>query len=315
MRFKALWMGLMLVLGIASSEIWAAEIRTARGLAAEALQEVSAFTKQLDGLGRKASVMNNSCRNARALIARKRANLNGLAMQVIEKAIEQKEAVVVLFPDLLDFLPVIDTRIQSTSEEIAELTQEARINPFRANLILDKLEQARAVLPLMEGNIQSLSDKLGDDLMQTFEDALAALGEDDSSTAREAMNQCLAVLREFEKLRKVVGQAQRGRVARLISESLLLMRSVGPLNTDLTALEERPFVALESSVAAIELRIYSADGRLEIRQTRVGNQLSWRELGQATEPLSNGVYLAVIGVRDSDGRLLRTELKKFAIRK
>lgn len=306
----------VVLLGVFSWSARAAEIQDARDQISAALQSVSDFNKQLDKVGMKAFQVANSCRNARALIAGKRANLNGLAMQTINKAIDQKEGILTLFPDLSDRIPLISDKVQSTSDTISELTQAGTLNPFRSNEILDRLEKSLNLLPSIDEGVQSLSLKLSDDLTQAFDDALTALSDNDSTAARNNMNLCLSILRDFEKMRKFVGQAQRGKVTRLLTESKLLMRQTGPLSGGSAPLgKESQFVALGAEAVAIHLRIYTPDGRLWVDREIAGRSLSWNVLDESVKAFANGVYLAMIGVRGVDGRLIRTEVKKFAIRR
>jgi hypothetical protein len=318
MRAKfGLWVSLLVMsLGFFAANALAADIQVARNAAQAALQEVSKFNKHLDLVGRKAFVLNTSCRNARALIDRKRANLNGLAVQAIEKAIGQTEDVLELFPALLDFLPVIDEKIQSAADEIAELTQEGTLNPFRSNLILDKMQIARNLLPVMAQNIQSLSDRLGTDLAQAFDKGLAALEDDESLAAREAMNDCLDILREFEKQRKLVGQAQRGKVTKFLSDARLLMRALGPIGAGTSELGlESVAITLSEKTPEIELQLqlFSADGRLLAEHT-LANTHRLREFSAMLKTFANGVYLVRLKTFSSDGVLIRTELKKIVIK-
>ncbi|MBI1742994.1 hypothetical protein HYR54_07995 [Candidatus Acetothermia bacterium] len=313
-RILLLLVWAVVLLGVFSLSVRAAVIQDARDQVSAALQSVSDFNKQLDKVGMKAFQVANSCRNARALIAGKRANLNGLAVQAINKAIDQKEGILTLFPDLSDLIPLIGDKVQSTSDTISELTQAGTLNPFRSNEILDRLEKSLDTLPLMDNGIQSLSSKLSDDLSQAFDDALTALSDNDSNAARDNMNLCLSILRDFEKMRKVVGQAQRGKVTRLLTESKLLMRQTGPLRGGSAPLgKEDQFVALGDEAVAIQLRVYTPDGRLWVDREIAGRSLSWNVLEDSVKALANGVYLAVIGVRGVNGKLIRTEVKKFAI--
>ncbi len=309
-----LWMSI-LVVSFFGTNAHAADIQKARDAAQAALQEVAKFNKHLDLIGRKGFVINTSCRNARALIDRKRANLNGLAVQAIQKAIVQKDDLLDLFPALLDFLPIIDDKIQSAASEIAELTQDGAINPFRSNLILDKMQIARNLLPVMEQNIQSLSDKLANDLAQTFDEGLAALDDDEALAAREAMNTCLDILREFEKTRKLIGQAQRGKVTKFLSDARLLMRALGPVGAGVSELRlEGLSLAQIDKLSSVELSIYSVDGQL-LAEKSLSSASNGRELEDTLKIFANGVYLIRVKTLGANGILVKTELQKIVIRR
>ena len=67
------------------------------------------------------------------------------------------------------------------------------------------------------------------------------------------------------------------------------------------------------NVAAIGLRVYDLNGRTVFSREAAGTTLSWNYLSSEGTPVANGVYLYVVEVKDAQGRVLTSEVKKLVV--
>jgi hypothetical protein len=73
------------------------------------------------------------------------------------------------------------------------------------------------------------------------------------------------------------------------------------------------FRAQGSTVAEIEVTIFTLAGSRIIERRNAGNSLVLWAVNDAGQPLANGVYLYTVTVRDRDGQTLRTQVGKFVV--
>jgi hypothetical protein len=265
-------------------------------------------------IGSEALKIGGMCITARGLIARKRASLNGLAIQTIQRAAAHIENVVELFPEALEQLAPVSEQVQAAIDEVSALTQDGLLHPFRSNKILDRLEETMDLLPTMENETQSLSSKLSEDLAAVLADAEAAMLADDHTAARAGMNQCLAILRGFDFSHKVITQIRRGRAFRLLTEAQLFLRQAGPVVSGAV----HAFLPLRTEAVAFHVRLYRPDGQLVRAREWAGQRLSWEALDpggdkRSERSLANGVYLLVTEAWGAEGRRMSRALQKVVI--
>jgi len=68
-----------------------------------------------------------------------------------------------------------------------------------------------------------------------------------------------------------------------------------------------------SNVAGVGLTVYDLNGQTVFRQETAGTTLSWNYLGSDGRPVANGVYLYVVSVKDANGNVLTSEVKKLVV--
>jgi len=73
------------------------------------------------------------------------------------------------------------------------------------------------------------------------------------------------------------------------------------------------FRAQGSTVAEIEVTIFTLAGSRIVERRTAGNSLVLWAVNDAGQPLANGVYLYTVTVRDKDGQTLRTQVGKFVV--
>jgi hypothetical protein len=73
------------------------------------------------------------------------------------------------------------------------------------------------------------------------------------------------------------------------------------------------FRAQGSTVAEIEVTIFTLAGSRIVERRTAGNSLVLWAVNDAGQPLANGVYLYTVTVRDRDGQTLRTQVGKFVV--
>ncbi len=73
------------------------------------------------------------------------------------------------------------------------------------------------------------------------------------------------------------------------------------------------FRAQGSTVAEIEVAVFTLAGSRIVERRNAGNSLVLWAVTDAGKPLANGVYLYTVTVRDKDGQVLRTQVGKFVV--
>jgi len=76
---------------------------------------------------------------------------------------------------------------------------------------------------------------------------------------------------------------------------------------------EVTFLAQGQGIASLRVEIFNLAGRRIFAQEAVGTQLAWDLKTSEGQPVANGVYLYLVTVHDSEGRMLHSEVRKLVV--
>jgi len=77
--------------------------------------------------------------------------------------------------------------------------------------------------------------------------------------------------------------------------------------------EAATFAVSGQGITSMGVEIFTLSGALVFAQEAPGTKLTWNLNTNDGRPVANGVYLYVVTVRGSDGRVLRSEVNKFVV--
>ena len=66
-------------------------------------------------------------------------------------------------------------------------------------------------------------------------------------------------------------------------------------------------------VSSVGLTVYDLNGQTVFAQETAGTTLSWNYLSSEGQPVANGVYLYVVTIKNTDGQVLQSEVKKLVV--
>jgi len=73
------------------------------------------------------------------------------------------------------------------------------------------------------------------------------------------------------------------------------------------------FVVTGQGIESMGVEVFSLNGNAVFSQKVAGTQLSWNQATNKSAPLANGTYLYVVTVKNADGNVVKSEVKKLVI--
>ncbi|MBI3461010.1 hypothetical protein HY009_08785, partial [Candidatus Acetothermia bacterium] len=215
---------------------------------------------------------------------------------------------------------------QSVSSAVEFLIDNEVLDGDRGDQIQQKLLELSDTAVALTDDAHSLQSKSYDikDALSRAQTAATATPPDLEAT-RGALTDCVKTTLAFSRERRTVVLPKKAAILKLLKDIHDLLSATGPLTSTpgkssaAKALDKaqraHEITMLGQDVAAIRVKVYSTDGKLLFSQEAAGNRLQFMGFDQAGRALANGVYIYAVSALGPDGQVLRTELKKFVIRR
>lgn len=290
--------------------------------------EAGLLSKALSEIGQQSLVTLKKCRIARWTLSRSDdsaiADAVGVAVAEASTLDEQLQG---LLESNQELSKLVDDP-QSVSSVVESLIDNEALDGDRGDQIQQKLLELSDTAVALTDDAHSLQSKSYDikDALSRAQTAATATPPDLEAT-RGALTDCVKTTLAFSRERRTVVLPKKAAIVRLLKEIHDLLSATGPVTVTSTMGKSGAVKALDKAqraheiamlgqgVAAIRVKVYSTDGKLLFAQEAAGNRLQFMGFDQAGRALANGVYIYAVSALGPDGQVLRTELKKFVIRR
>jgi len=288
--------------------------------------EAGLLSKALSEIGQQSLVTLKKCRIARWTLSRSDdsavADAVGVAVAEANTLNEQLQGLLESDQELSKLV----NDPQSVSSAVESLIDNEVLDGDRGDQIQQKLLELSDTAVALTDDAHSLQSKSYDikDALSRAQTAATATPPDLEAT-RGALTDCVKTTLAFSRERRTVLLPKKAAIARLLKEVHDLLSATGPVTATTgksgavkalgKAQRAHEIAVLGQDVAAIRVKVYSTDGKLLFSQEAAGHRLQFMGFDQAGRALANGVYIYAVSALGPDGQVLRTELKKFVIRR
>jgi hypothetical protein len=299
------------------------EVQTSVG---QLVEEAVLLSKALGEVGQESLLILKQCRIARWSLSRTPDSIGEAMASIAEEANTLGEQLDGILDEEQELARLIESP-QALSSAVEGLMDDELLDGERGDLVQQKLLDLSDLAMALSEDVRSLQSKSADVKNVIYEAQTAAMATPpDLEVLRERLTSCVKFLLVFGRERRTVVLPKKAAIVRTVKEIRDLLSETGPLPKSNNAKRaplsgyarsSREVTVLGHDVAAIRVQVYSPEGRLVLTREAPSRRLTLMDLhgDKEVKVLANGVYWYTVTALGSDGHVLKTEIRKLAVRR